>query len=126
MPAGNGGTDNVLFNDGTKLHSGPLVQGNFNGAGDTGFVIDFTPTSGTGLLAGSGGQATLTGGVGNNPFSDVTAQLENGVTFTNAILNINSNLTGNVLVYRQLHHGSGFPLYLTAGREREWTELLPH
>src|SRR5678809_1144138 len=84
---GNAGTDNVLFNNGALVHSGPLVQGDFNGAG-AGFIVDFTSASGSGNLGVSGGQAVLVGGTGNTPFSNVTVQLENGATFTKLILNI--------------------------------------
>ena len=84
---GNLGTDNVLFNNGSLLHSGSLVQGDFNGIG-AGFIVDFTSASGTGNLGVSGGQAVLVGGTGNIPFSNVTMQLENGATFTKLILNI--------------------------------------
>lgn len=84
---GNQGTDNVLFNNPNLTHSGPLVQGDFNGAG-AGFIVDFTSASGTGNLGVSGGQAVLVGGTGNTPFSNVTVQLENGATFTKLILNI--------------------------------------
>ena len=84
---GNQNTDNVLFNNGSLIHSGTLVQGDFNGAG-AGFIVDFTSASGTGNLGVSGGQAVLVGGTGNTPFSNVTVQLENGATFTKLILNI--------------------------------------
>src|ERR1041385_4519632 len=84
---GNQGTDNVLFNNGSLVHSGLLVQGDFNGAG-AGFIVDFTSASGSGNLGVSGGQAVLVGGTGNVPFSNATVQLENGATFTKLILNI--------------------------------------
>lgn len=84
---GNTGTDNVLFNNGSLVHSGTLVQGDFNGSG-AGFIIDFTSASGSGNLGVSGGQAVLVGGTGNTPVTNVTAQLENGATFTKMILNI--------------------------------------
>jgi hypothetical protein len=84
---GNQGTDNVLFNNPSLVHSGLLVQGDFNGSG-AGFIVDFTSTSGSGNLGVSGGQAVLVGGTGNTPFSNVTVQLENGATFTKIILNI--------------------------------------
>lgn len=83
----NQNTDNVLFNNGSLIHSGTLVQGDFNGAG-AGFIVDFTSTSGSHNLGVSGGQAVLVGGTGNNPFSNATVQLENGATFTKLILNI--------------------------------------
>src|SRR5215204_7666227 len=84
---GNQDTDNVLFNNGNLVHSGTLVQGDFNGSG-AGFIVDFTSTSGNGNLGVSGGQAVLIGGAGNIPLSNATVQLENGATFTRLILNI--------------------------------------
>jgi hypothetical protein len=83
----NQNTDNVLFNNATLVHSGLLVQGDFNGAG-SGFIVDFTSASGSGNLGVSGGQAVLIGGTGNTPFSNVTVQLEDGATFTKLIFNI--------------------------------------
>jgi PEP-CTERM motif len=83
----NQNTDNVLFNNPNLVHSGLLVQGDFNGAG-AGFIVDFTSASGSGNLGVSGGQAVLVGGTGNIPFSNVTVQLENSATFTKLILNI--------------------------------------
>lgn len=84
---GNQNTDNVLFNNASLVHSGLLVQGDFNGSG-AGFIADFTSASGNGNLGVSGGQAVLVGGTGNIPFSNATVQLENGATFTKLILNI--------------------------------------
>jgi hypothetical protein len=84
---GNAGTDNALFNNGSLIHSGLVVQGDFNGSG-AGFIVDFTSTSGSGNLGVSGGQAVLVGGIGNTPFTNVTVQLENNATFTKLILNI--------------------------------------
>src|SRR5215204_4575612 len=84
---GNQDTDNVLFNNGALVHSGLLVQGDFNGSG-AGFIVDFTSTSGNGNLGVSGGQAVLVGGTGNTPYSNTTVQLENNATFTKIIFNI--------------------------------------
>jgi hypothetical protein len=83
----NQNTDNVLFNNGSLVHSGTLVQGDFNGSG-AGFIVDFTSASGNGNLGVSGGQAVLVGGSGNPSFSNVTVQLENGATFQKLIFNI--------------------------------------
>jgi hypothetical protein len=83
----NQNTDNVLFNNSNLVHSGLVVQGDFNGAG-AGFIVDFTSTSGNGNLGVAGGQAVLVGGTGNTPFSNTTVQLENGATFKKLILNI--------------------------------------
>ena len=84
---GNQDTDNVLFNNGSLVHSGLLVQGDFNGSG-AGFIVDFTSASGSGNLGVSGGQAVLVGGTGNTPFNNTTVQLEDGATFKKLILNI--------------------------------------
>ena len=84
---GNTGTDNVLFNNASLIHSGTVVQGDFNGIG-AGFIVDFTSASGNGNLGVSGGQAVLVGGSGNIPLTNVTMQLENGATFQKLILNI--------------------------------------
>ena len=62
----NQGTDNVLFNNATLVHSGLLVQGDFNGAG-AGFIVDFTSAA-TATSAAGGGQAVLVGGAGNTLF----------------------------------------------------------
>lgn len=83
----NQNTDNVLFNNPALVHSGLVVQGDFNGSG-AGFIVDFTSTSGSGNLGVSGGQAVLVGGTGNTPLSNTTVQLENGATFTKLIFNI--------------------------------------
>lgn len=84
---GNAGTDNVLFNNPALIHSGTLVQGDFNGSG-AGFIVNFTSGSGTGNLGVSGGQAVLVGGTGNTPFTNAAVQLQNGATFQKLILNI--------------------------------------
>src|SRR5262245_36940358 len=85
--AGNQNTDNVLFNNGSLVHSGLLVQGDFNGIG-AGFIVDFTSASGSGNLGVSGGQAVLVGGTGNTPYTNVNVQLENNFTFQTLIFNI--------------------------------------
>lgn len=88
----NQGTDNVLFNDSSLIHQGPLIQGNFNGAG-AGYIVDFTSAGGE--LNGSGGQATVVG-VGNTPFSNLSFFLEDNATFTKAILNPDATGDGTV------------------------------
>lgn len=92
---GNAGTDNVLFNDGTLLHSGTLVQGNFSGSG-AGFIVDFRSSSGNQMIQGGGGQATISGLTGNNPFTNLSFGLENGATFTKAILNPDAAGNGTI------------------------------
>jgi hypothetical protein len=84
------------------------VQGNFAGGG-AGFIVDFTSSSGNHQIAGSGGQATITGLTGNSPFTSLTFGLENGATFTNAILNIDSLADGNVTFTVNYVDASGSP-----------------
>jgi hypothetical protein len=92
---GNAGTDNVLFNDSNLVHSGTLVQGNFAGEG-AGFIIDFTSASGNLQIQGGGGQATISGLEGNNPFTHLKFELESGATFTKAILNPDATADGTI------------------------------
>jgi hypothetical protein len=80
IDGGNTGTDNVLFNS-SPLDNGMLVKGTFNS--EPTFVIDFTSTT---ALQVSGGQASLQPATANT-FTDLKFQLENGATFTKAILN---------------------------------------
>ena len=55
-----------------------------------------TSPSGNGQIQGSGGQATITGLAGNNPFTSLTFGLENNATFTAAVLNPDvTNSAGN-------------------------------
>jgi hypothetical protein len=82
----NTGTDNVLFNDGTLQHTGSQVFGNFSGAG-LGYVVKYTSSSGNGQIEGDGGQATVSGLLGNDPFTSLTFSLTNNATFTAAVLN---------------------------------------
>ena len=65
---GNQGTDNVLFNNGSLVHSGLLVQGDFNGAG-AGFIVDFTSASGSGntVTRGDGLRISRVSGAYRNP-----------------------------------------------------------
>jgi hypothetical protein len=91
---GNQGTENVLFNDGSVSQSGTLVTGTINGT--PGLYVDFTSNSGNHTLAVSGGQATLEGGTGNSPFTQLTFGLQNDATFTKAIFNIDvTNTAGD-------------------------------
>jgi len=110
---GNGDTDNVLFN-GDLQQSGSFVQGSFNKNDN---IVRFTSSSGSGLIAGSGGQAVLTGGAGNDPFSQVTFGLEGGATFTRAIFNIDATADGNVqILVNFILDGSFFSTTVTVGQ----------
>ncbi len=105
----NQGTANVLFNDNDGLqHSGSLVQGNFNGNG-AGFFIDFTSASGNHQIMGSGGQATVEGLNGNNPFTSLTFGLEHGATFTKAILDPVATANGTIIFTVNYLDASGSP-----------------
>jgi hypothetical protein len=62
--------------------------------------VDFTSTSGSHLLsANPSGQATTSGGTGNNPFTQLSFQLANDETFTRAVFNINAGADGSVLMH---------------------------
>lgn len=80
-------SDNVLFNDDSLSHAGTLVQGNFSGQG-SGFIVDFTSSSGNNMIeAPSGGQARVAGQEGNDPISQLTFGLEDNATFTGVVFN---------------------------------------
>src|SRR5829696_4528321 len=68
---GNQDTDNVLFNNGSLVHSGLLVQGDFNGSG-AGFSDDFTSASVNGNLCINGVKIVLAGAAGNSQVSNTT------------------------------------------------------
>ena len=123
---GNQGTDNVLFNDPNYPLSGSLVQGTFNGAG-AGYVINFTSTSGTGLLQASGGQATILGGPGNEPFTNLTFGLSDGATFTKAILNPdvhNDNGNGTIDFTVVYLYGAGSPFMQSFSVQRNGSNFF--
>ena len=90
----NQGTDNVLLNPATNV-------GNVTGTvGPDNLLVNFTSTSGSDLLsANPSGQATVSGGTGNSPFSQLAFELANNTTFTRAVFNINAATSGDV----QLH-----------------------
>ena len=90
----NQGTDNVLLNPATDALT---VTGT---VGPNNLVVNFTSASGSGLLnANPSGQATVSGGTGNNPFTDLTFSLDNGGTFTRAVFNINAGTNGSVVIH---------------------------
>ena len=89
----NQGTDNVLLNPATDVLT---VTGT---AGQNALVVNFTSSSGSGLLnANPSGQATVSGGTGNVDFTQITFGLTGGDSFTRAVFNLNSNVTGTVLI----------------------------
>lgn len=90
----NAGTDNVLLNPATNVLTVTGVVGANN------LVVNFTSTSGSMLLnANPSGQATVSGGLGNAPFSNLTFGLANSDTFTRAVFNINAVVNGSVLIH---------------------------
>jgi len=89
----NQGTDNVLLNPATNVLT---VTGT---VGANNQVVNFTSSSGSQLLnANPSGQATVSGGIGNGPFTQLTFGLANNDTFTRAVFNINANVDGMVTI----------------------------
>lgn len=87
----NQGTDNVLLNPATNVLT---VTGT---VGQNNRIVNFTSSSGTQLLnANPSGQATVSGGLGNGPFTQLTFGLANNDTFTRAVFNINAAVDGTV------------------------------
>jgi hypothetical protein len=90
----NQGTDNVLLNPATNVLT---VTGT---VGANNLVVNFTSTSGSMLLnANPSGQATVSGGLGNAPFTQLTFGLANNDTFTAAVFNINAAIDGSVVIH---------------------------
>lgn len=89
----NQGTDNVLLNPATDVFT---VTGTF---GSSNRVVEFTSTSGSGLLsANPSGQATVSGGTGNTGLTQITFGVD-GDAFTRAVFNINSLTDGDALLH---------------------------
>jgi len=90
----NQGTDNVLLNPATNVTT---VTGT---VGPSNLLVNFTSTSGSGLLnANPSGQATVSGGTGNDPLTQLTFGLANNDTFTRAVFNINAATGGSVVIH---------------------------
>lgn len=90
----NQGTDNVLLNPATNVLT---VTGT---VGQNNLLVNFTSTSGSMLLnANPSGQATVSGGLGNAPFTQLTFGLANSDTFTRAVFNINAATNGSVVIH---------------------------
>jgi hypothetical protein len=89
----NQGTNNVLLNPATNV---TVVTGT---VGPSNVVVDFTSTSGSDLLsADPSGQARVSGGTGNDPFTNISFFLHNGGTFTRAVFNINAATNGSTQI----------------------------
>ena len=90
----NQGTDNVLLNPATNVLT---VTGT---VGPSNLLVNFTSTSGSGLLsANPSGQATVSGGTGNTALTQLTFGLANNDTFTRAVFNINAATSGSVVIH---------------------------
>lgn len=90
----NQGTDNVLLNPATNVTTVTGVVGQNN------LLVNFTSSSGSGLLsANPSGQATVSGGTGNVALTQLTFGLANNQTFTRAVFNINASTSGSVLIH---------------------------
>jgi len=90
----NQGTDNVLLNPATNVTT---VTGT---VGPDDLLVNFTSSSGSTLLnANPSGQATVSGGTGNTPFTQLGFLLANGDTFTRAVFNINAGTSGSALIH---------------------------
>jgi hypothetical protein len=90
----NQGTDNVLLNPATNVLTVTGVVGQNN------LLVNFTSTSGSGLLnANPSGQATVSGGTGNVALTQLTFGLANNNSFTRAVFNINASVGGSVLIH---------------------------
>jgi hypothetical protein len=89
----NQGTDNVLLNPANNVLT---VTGT---VGQNNLLVNFTSTSGSGLLnANPSGQATVSGGTGNIALTQLTFGLANNDTFTRAVFNINAATDGEVRI----------------------------
>jgi len=100
----NQGTDNVLLNPATNVLTVTGVVGQNN------LLVNFTSTSGSGLLnANPSGQATVSGGTGNVALTQLTFGLANNNSFTRAVFNINASTGGSVLIHVEgLNISGGF------------------
>jgi len=88
------GTDNVLLNSSTGVST---VTGTF---GPANAQVNFTSASGSGLLdANPSGQATISGGTGNDLMTQLTFGLASGDSFTRAVFNINASTDGSVVAH---------------------------
>jgi PEP-CTERM motif-containing protein len=90
----NQGTDNVLLNPATDVLTVTGTVGSDN------LLVNFTSSSGSNLLtANPSGQATIGGGTGNDPYTELTFGLANDALFTRAVFNINADANGSALIH---------------------------
>ncbi len=84
----NQGTDNVLLTDATNVD---IVTGTLN----SGLFDVYFQSAGGKLSADANGQAVVTPGTNNKPFTDVSFYIDDA-TFTRAVFNLNSETDGSV------------------------------
>jgi hypothetical protein len=90
----NQGTENVLLNPATNVST---VTGTVGAANR---IVNFTSSSGSMLLdADPSGQAAISGGTGNDPFTQLTFGLADNDAFTRAVFNINAATDGSALIH---------------------------
>jgi hypothetical protein len=90
----NQGTDNVLLNPATNVLTATGTVGANN------LLVNFTSTSGSGLLnANPSGQATISGGTGNTALTQLTLGLANNDLFTRSVFDINAGISGSVSLH---------------------------
>jgi len=90
----NQGTENVLLNVATNVTTATGTVGANN------LVVNFTSSSGSGLLsANPNGQPAVSGGTGNTALTQLTMSLASNATFTRAVFNINAAVSGSVLIH---------------------------
>ena len=87
----NQGTDNVLLNTVTNVNT---VTGTVNSGA---FTVNFVSASGN-LSADASGQAVITAGSTNDPFTNISFSGADGFTFTRAVFNLNTAYSGNVTI----------------------------
>lgn len=78
--------------------------------GPSNLLVNFTSSSGSQLLAANpSGQATISGGTGNDPLTQLSFGLANLDTVTRAVFNINAATNGSVLInVQEININGGF------------------
>ena len=62
-------------------------------------LVNFTSTSGSGLLSTDPAQTAISGGTGNAPLTQITFSLAGGPTFSRAVFDVNAETNGSVLIH---------------------------
>jgi hypothetical protein len=93
------GTEAMYFSDPLLAHSGLLFQGNFVAAG-LGYVMNFTSSSGNGLLTGTNvAPYEVEGLAGNDPLTALSFSLsESTEYFTKAVFDVDAATSGSLSI----------------------------